>query len=672
MRNSLHLKIYNKACGLLLTIASLLCLSQTAVAETYYVWAGTNNNPAQFSKVGVTEDGSITITDSKYLKTGTNIYVIFTTKSGNSASDVFKDNNSDCVNAHIKCKSCQKGAGPISSVGPQEGYGYKFLRFSFSDVPTSFTVTISEITSDTPKQAKYTIDEARCSGLTVTPSVANGTISPSLAQCVTSGSDVAFTVTPKTGYEMPSSVTFSGTADVSISDNTITLSNVTAGGTLTVTCPEEPKTCKYYFRHKFDGSEWSNKEATLRSVGGKNVYVLEGVNYYGNGNRSVGVDISLNGNDQGKYFEPGKDRIEIDSRITDGALCIFTFTPDLQDNCYTNKDNIAGTVKITKVVPTTLPVVRIGNKTTQDDASAPNPNVNVSAYLAKTGCSAVTKFTIYYCKNSFSETTETGVFSKEIEASSPEINTLTTLKLPIEELLANNWDDGDKVYVRITATTEAGESELSDMDNIVLDCEKNFKTTNLDKTFSACATGHQFNLSEMVTPTPTKTVITTKDGVSAQKEFTISDGVVVWSVDGRITGSVYEYVFSFSKTGYPDASANITITYQEDAPSGTISIIEPAADGTNTYPWTPVALVAQVEGDFNSVEWSSTPSAVIVNGDYDSENKTYSATFKGKAPKSDSETYTVTVKGMSATCGSSTATRTIIVNKDVEECTDAN
>lgn len=111
----------------------------------------------------------------------------------------------------------------------------------------------------------------------------------------------------------------------------------------------------------------------------------------------------------------------------------------------------------TVTATTTVPTVRIGSQISEDASY----NVSLGGYVAATGCSAITKFTIYYSKSTISSKTGSGVFKKEISASSPAVGSNTTLTLPSSDISSHSWGNED-MYVRITATNGVGESELSD------------------------------------------------------------------------------------------------------------------------------------------------------------------------------------------------------------------
>lgn len=117
----------------------------------------------------------------------------------------------------------------------------------------------------------------------------------------------------------------------------------------------------------------------------------------------------------------------------------------------------AGTLTVTTAPVASVPTVRIGSQITEDASY----NVSVGGYVAATGCSDITKFTIYYSKSTIASKSGSGVFKKDISASSPAVGSNTTLTLPSSDISSHSWGN-ENMYVRITATNGAGESELSD------------------------------------------------------------------------------------------------------------------------------------------------------------------------------------------------------------------
>jgi hypothetical protein len=106
---------------------------------------------------------------------------------------------------------------------------------------------------------------------------------------------------------------------------------------------------------------------------------------------------------------------------------------------------------------TTVPTVRIGSQIEEEA----DYDVHLGGYVAATGCSDITKFTIYYSKSTIASKSGSGVFKKEISISSPAVGSNIPLTLPSSDISSHSWGNAN-MYVRITATNGVGESELSD------------------------------------------------------------------------------------------------------------------------------------------------------------------------------------------------------------------
>ena len=115
--------------------------------------------------------------------------------------------------------------------------GYELPTTVSGAVISGNTVTISSVTSN--KTIEITCTQV--STYTVTLNVTNGSItSGASSQTVSRGGSVSWTVTPASGYEMPTSVN-----GATISGNTVTVSNVTSNKTISLTCTQPA--VQYYF-----------------------------------------------------------------------------------------------------------------------------------------------------------------------------------------------------------------------------------------------------------------------------------------------------------------------------------------------------------------------------------------------------------------------------------------
>lgn len=219
-------------------------------------------------------------------------------------------------------------------------------------------------------------------------------------------------------------------------------------------------------------------------------------------------------------------------------------------------------------------------------------------------------------------------------------------------------------YTVVAKATDCTGAEKTDVCNFVV--KKAFTANNLNKTFSACVGGHQFNWADMFTPAPDSwSAVETTGGADATALFTLKNGVMTWNNEGRATGS-YSYTFTAVKEGYKNATAVLTFSYTEaTAPTGTISEILVTGDNP-TYPWTKVTLQCEVTGSgITNVVWSSSNSGLVVSTGIDGTTAT--AYFKGKVVRKDT-VYTITAEGQSESCGSTAPqTTTITVQPEEEE-----
>lgn len=208
-----------KRYGLILSLLFVtLGYSGSAWGGTYFLFMSTNNNnnPSQ-----MTSRGSQTA-DDEYEWTvtaetsGNNYFGISTSASYTNLLDA------DAHKITCNLSSCYSGSQNYNL----DNKTYRFKWFSSNQ---SSTVVIRYKASTTT----YTISTS--SGIAVATSITGGSISPTSAS-VSSGGNQSFTVTPSTGYVV-TAVSYSGTATNNwTSGNTISLTNITSAGTLTVTC----------------------------------------------------------------------------------------------------------------------------------------------------------------------------------------------------------------------------------------------------------------------------------------------------------------------------------------------------------------------------------------------------------------------------------------------------
>lgn len=201
-----------KRYGLILSLLFIsLVYSGSAWGQTYYLLMSTTDNPSTMTSKG-----------SKTANDGYEWTVTVQTSVNNFFGISTSDSYTGLLNATNHTITCNS---LCSSSGTQGYGGYHFMRFSLSQ---SSTVVIRYDASTT-----YTISTT--SGIAVATSITGGSISPTSAS-VASGGNQSFTVTPNSGYVV-TAVSYSGTATNNwTSGNTISLTNITSAGTLTVTC----------------------------------------------------------------------------------------------------------------------------------------------------------------------------------------------------------------------------------------------------------------------------------------------------------------------------------------------------------------------------------------------------------------------------------------------------
>ena len=169
------------------------------------------------------------------------------------------------------------------------------------------TYTINNRSFTTTNTLAYTITSIPPTTYNVTLTVNYGTITSGQAmQTVTSGGSALWTVTPNSGYKMPSSV--SGATNATISDNTVTVSNVTSNQTIILTCERITYTVTYNANEGNSTPESQTVNAgssvTLASAISRNedanyTYTFAGWNTQSNGrgtNYAAGQQITLSSN----------------------------------------------------------------------------------------------------------------------------------------------------------------------------------------------------------------------------------------------------------------------------------------------------------------------------------------------------------------------------------------
>ena len=619
------MKSFSKKLRLTLLLIGLTAAGTVAWADTtYYLMWGTTNNITQFTSKG-SQSGSTEWTWSVgNLSGGTNYYFCVSTSSsytGNITSS--SPSASDIVSSITSGKGIQEW---------NDGQVRKFYYFALSSAQSGVKLKYN---SDTKK---YTIFVG--STYTVTPSITGGTISPSTAQSVTSGSSISFTVTPTSGYTY-SSATYSGSksGDIVRSTNTFTLTP-TSNGTLTIVY-----SLVTTYTITASGTNCSFNEASKNiAAGGSFDFVVTPSEGY---------------------------------KLVSASCTNATCSPTNLGNATTattitvSNPTAAGTLTVVTapVSVTRTPTVRIGAK---PSITSSDCGLTATAYFAQRGCQNIDKLTLYYSNSrAFRIDGKNKTESKEISVSSPAINTSQNITLTSAEV-SEVVNPGDMLYLRFTAHNSNGTSSYSDIMPIKYDCSK-FVKQNLAKTFTACPGQHQFNWNEMfIYPNPT-TWDVKLSGTDAKSDFTLANGIMTWKTDGK-TAASYTYTFTAHTDGYDDASATLTITYNKPSGSvtGSISSVtaSPAAtDESPTKPYTEISLsAAGTTGNITLIDWTVSPATAQI---YNESGNTLTATAKFKAEsRTTKTTYTVTATGYTATCVSVSKSTTIVVAPDITEKCD--
>ena len=152
------------------------------------------------------------------------------------------------------------GGSALWTVTPNSGYKMP------SSIPgatiSGNTVTVSNVTSN--QTINLTCEPIPVTQYTVTLTVNYGSITNGQAtQTVASGGSALWTVTPNSGYKMPSSV-----SGATISGNTVTVSNVTSDKTINLTCE------RITYTVTFDANGGSVSEGSRQVTAGSTIGTL--------------------------------------------------------------------------------------------------------------------------------------------------------------------------------------------------------------------------------------------------------------------------------------------------------------------------------------------------------------------------------------------------------------
>lgn len=298
-------------------------------------------------------------------------------------------------------------------------------------------------------------------------------------------------------------------------------------------------------------------------------------------------------------------------------------------------------------IPPFVPVARFGDKPSENAAKDLTANV----YIAAQGCDGSTLQNVSQIRVRFwKEGDDKNAQVITLPESEYEINQNYSITIPSDNELLAGCIEETNIIMEVAALNETGWSDYSDRVGYPYTSSKVFNTHNLSKNFTACDGGHQFALSEMVTPTP-------DSWTASPAEFSQQGGDIVWNVDGKTQGGTY--TFTFEKDGFTSNTATLEITFTGVSTASEITAIT-TSPSEHITPYTDVTITPTISGgDITSVQWSVQPVASIIAND----NNT--ATFRAKA----ATTYTVTAVGVTDNCAKTEPFQdTIEVEADSEDC----
>lgn len=660
MKKQKLLKNLRHRLSLLLCLMAFLAVGQGAWGTTYYAYLCKNQgdkDPRNMVYLGSTTDNSYTI--NKDFNTGPNYYMMFST----SATE--HGDSQTAYNAHIYCNTATNDySSTISAVCNDKfdlsARSFYVFGFAFSKACSSVKITISGMDSSTPVKATYTISaggspspsettpEVRVGAAPVVIQNTGATISAYLAKQGCHSGAVA-TVSKITAYYSIETPTKSTTTKQTITGT------YTSGNLYDITIPASEL-------NKFGTATIHVKlTATNNNTSGTQEGELSDEICF-QWSQCAGIITSL-------VINPSSTQLTVNTPQT------FTYTANdgaIVDNVEWYKNDVqVSTDNSYTFTPITGASFTIGLKAFNTSCNPDGFDAEPQTY---TVCVPIGEVTITDCPSGDVEIGDELTIHASLAAGSGEATWVWTVNGAEQEVTVDDLTSSITYtpqsatsYTVVAKATDCTGAEKTAVCNFVV--KKAFTANNLNKTFSACAGGHQFNWSDMFTPTPDSwSAVVTDTETDATALFTLKNGVMTWNNEGKAGGD-YSYTFTAVKEGYKNATAVLSFTYTAaTAPTGTIGAISIASGETPTYPWTAVNLQCTVSGaDIANVVWSSSNSGLVVSTGIDGTTAT--AYFKGKVVRKDTE-YTVTAEGQSVTCGS-TAPQTITITvkpEKEEEC----
>lgn len=339
-------------------------------------------------------------------------------------------------------------------------------------------------------------------------------------------------------------------------------------------------------------------------------------------------------------------------------------------------------------VPAQLPpAVRIGKKLKEVTASgATEGNVDVSAYIAATGCANVTKIRVFYSNNSAFRDDEgyrSASFEKTLATPITTNNSRCDNELSITKAqVLGVVSKGETLYVRLKAVNANGlSSAYSDVAKLTYQYDQ-FIVEDQEITATACEGGHQFKWTGdggMFNPVPDGFEVRydNAEGKVASSEFSLVGDYMVWTgvtaYDDNEDASPVEHVYYFTadKEGYGNVSATATFNLSAQKLDGvTVTITKGNVDVTDATlgvePWELIELTATRSDEGTGIEWTAPEDISLIVS-----NNGANASVKGK--KASESVYQVSARALNSTCGrSAVSVVNIKVDGIQETCTNSN
>ncbi|MBF0459683.1 MAG: hypothetical protein HQK99_17490 [Nitrospirae bacterium] len=204
---------------------SVTLTATPAFGSVFSGWTGCDSTSGSNCTVAMSAARSVTATFSL----GTS-YILNVTKTGTGSGTVTASSGTLSWSGSAGTASYTSGTSVTLTATPASGSAFSGWTGCDSSSGSNCTVTMSATRSVT---ATFTQ-----TSFTVTPSAgANGTISPSAAQIVSSGSTTVFTVTPNAGY----TALVGGTCGGQLVGTTYTTNAITANCTVAATFTSDPQ-----------------------------------------------------------------------------------------------------------------------------------------------------------------------------------------------------------------------------------------------------------------------------------------------------------------------------------------------------------------------------------------------------------------------------------------------